>query len=94
MKKYIEQEAAISAMRKYQKTYARAEEFKLFAECLIAEVEDTPAADVREVQKGRWITKPYMMGKTQYCSCCDENYGRKHNYCPNCGADMRGENDG
>lgn len=46
--------------------------------------------DVAPVRHGRWITKPYMMGNTQYCSVCGENYGRQHNYCPNCGAKMDG----
>ena len=54
-------------------------------------VQSLPAADVRPVVHGRWVTRPYMMGKTEYCSRCGENYGRKHNFCPNCGADMREE---
>lgn len=53
------------------------------------DVEDFPAADVRPVKRGTWITRPYMMGNTQYCSLCGENYGVKYNFCPNCGADMR-----
>lgn len=47
--------------------------------------------DVRPVVRGRWITRPYLMGNTQYCSRCGENYGAKYNFCPNCGADMREE---
>ena len=54
-------------------------------------INEIPAADVRPVVHGRWVTRPYMMGKTEYCSRCGENYGRKHNFCPNCGADMREE---
>ena len=53
-------------------------------------IETFPAADVRPVVRGQWITRPYMMGNTQYCSRCDENYGVKYKFCPNCGADMRG----
>lgn len=54
-------------------------------------INEIPAADVRPVVRGKWITRPYMMGNTQYCSRCGENYGMKHNFCPNCGADMREE---
>jgi NADH pyrophosphatase NudC (nudix superfamily) len=53
-------------------------------------IETFPAADVRPVVRGRWVTRPYMMGNTQYCSRCGENYGEKYHFCPNCGADMRG----
>ena len=56
---------------------------------VLAAADRIPAADVRPVVHGRWVTRPYMMGKTEYCSRCGENYGRKHNFCPNCGADMR-----
>lgn len=52
-----------------------------------------PAADVRPVVRGRWSEKPYLLGTTNVCSVCGENYGMPHgkyNFCPNCGADMRG----
>lgn len=52
------------------------------------------AADVRPVVRGRWIEKPYLLGTTNVCSVCGENYGMPHgkyNFCPRCGADMRGE---
>lgn len=56
-------------------------------------IETLPAADVRPVVRGRWIEKPYLLGTTNVCSVCGENYGMPHgkyNFCPNCGADMRG----
>lgn len=49
-----------------------------------------PTADVREVVKGEWID----MGSGQVCSECHEiqyGYDNYRRYCPNCGADMRGE---
>ena len=52
-----------------------------------------PSGDVRPVVRGRWIEKPYLLGTTNVCSVCGENYGMPHgkyNFCPNCGADMRG----
>ena len=52
-------------------------------------LDEAPAANFRPVVRGRWVTRPYMMGQTEYRSRCGENYGRKYNFCPNCGADMR-----
>ena len=46
-----------------------------------------------ERKTGRWILKPYIYG-VAYCSECDyAQYINNTNYCPNCGADMRGEQD-
>lgn len=66
-----------------------------------------PTADVVEVKRGEWIKKfKYSHGYDDYynteCSLCGykaekSGVGDKlslDNYCPNCGADMRGENDG
>ena len=56
-------------------------------------VSEIPAADVCPVVRGRWIEKPYLLGTTNVCSVCGANYGMPHgkyNFCPNCGADMRG----
>lgn len=47
----------------------------------------------RPVVRGRWVEKPYLLGTTNVCSVCGENYGmphRKFKFCPSCGADMRG----
>ena len=53
-------------------------------------VSEIPAADVRPVVRGRWEN---FRGKPR-CSRCKavwpEDY-YDHNFCPNCGADMRGE---
>ena len=59
----------------------------------------------KEQKKGRWqrYTDEIFMGYdsrgrikyrkryTYECTCCGENKLSKTNYCPNCGADMRGE---
>lgn len=58
----------------------------------------TPPADVRTVMHGRW-KKTGRWGKVYRCDQCGNyldfdgvNVGRGDaNYCPNCGADMRGE---
>ncbi len=61
-----------------------------------------PAADVREVVRGEW--KPVMCtgnpniqdrdewyGPLYVCDKCNWTMIGKSNFCPNCGADMRGE---
>lgn len=55
---------------------------------MLDKIMDLPAAPVREVVRGRWIS--------ERCSACGEwapsdGYGwiRETKYCPNCGADMR-----
>ena len=52
-------------------------------------------ADVAEVRHGEWIKYPHNSGI--YCSRCRHKRRYKDandNYCPNCGADMRGVEDG
>ena len=68
-------------------------------------VRDYPTADVKPVARGEWIKNEGRVG--WHCSCCgvDNNYAYswnsdtgkdefQDNFCPSCGADMRGENDG
>lgn len=54
-------------------------------------IEALKAPKQPEREKGRWID----MDDHVMCSCCGAtHYGVDKNYCPNCGADMRGdEND-
>ena len=70
-------------------------------------IDDIPGVDAVEVRHGRWL---YDSGSGEYfCSACDEKAlsfrkdticgGELYevcltDYCPNCGADMRGDNDG
>ena len=54
-----------------------------------------PAADVRPVVRGEWKTSYEAFGLLPFClkcSKCNEATFIQYNYCPNCGADMRGEN--
>ena len=66
--------------------------------CIIGVLEEVPSAE----RKGTWI-KPERRGCMTYgdayaeCSCChgEPTYlGWGMNFCPNCGADMRGETEG
>ena len=54
---------------------------------------DIEPADVRENVRGEWINKGFMVAE---CSNCKEQFHELEiaNFCPNCGADMRGDNNG
>ena len=52
----------------------------------------TAKQTIEERKKGKWIRKSYDDNR---CSECGWGvWANTGNYCPNCGADMRGENDG
>ncbi len=70
----------------------------------IEDINSAPTIDAVEVAYGEWIDKGWKgdwqfetdgRGNCWYeyeCSECGfRNKGSKSNYCPNCGADMRGE---
>lgn len=53
-------------------------------------LEGLPSAQPERI-RGRWIEKLHVHG-VAYCSLCDyELHTNDTNFCPNCGADMRGE---
>lgn len=54
-------------------------------------IESMPATDVRPVVRGKWIDEP-IKGVRYYCSVCQGRFDYTWHYCPNCGADMRGNN--
>ena len=60
-------------------------------------IERILAADVAPVRHGRWVEQDkYTFGVFYDCSICGNRIldnGHSWNYCPNCGADMRGSND-
>lgn len=60
-------------------------------------IADIPAADVQPVVHGEWIwEEPNSANRFRGCFLCNkcfESVYAKKNYCPNCGADMRGEED-
>ena len=56
-------------------------------------VRNQPSAQ-SERKKGKWIDKSGgIEGAWNYCSVCGEQAIDLYDFCPNCGADMRGEND-
>lgn len=100
MTDYISREAAIKRF-----TFATLDclgmEPTIMASDVVAALKSLPAADVREVKRGKWETKQrhehYPSGdpyEADYCSVCGKRGSKEFLYCPNCGSDMRGENNG
>lgn len=58
---------------------------------LLDEVLKIPAADVQEVVRGAWIWDGYVYDMPWQCSECHCFSDTESNFCPNCGADMKGE---
>lgn len=86
---YIDREATIGYIEKKKRelgiTNCNACNFK---DILRAQ----PAADVRPVVRGRWI----RLSGCDMCDQCGYSTGKHEqwrNFCPNCGADMRGGSD-
>lgn len=112
MRKLIDQQAAIDALRYAQHRFTVADEaggmgtvkwsedviYFAAAERVLTEL---PSARP-ERKKGHWIY--YNDGKDEYykCSECGDAFAliggspeeNDYNFCPNCGADMRGGQDG
>ena len=102
MDKYISREEAIKNLREvYEYEYPTASgDFDEYASHDVPNVlRNMPAADVQPIRRGRWIELPKAMNPNENpckCSNCGHilsfmNYYPKSKYCPNCGADMRGE---
>ena len=88
MKDYIEREAVIKGF-----TDLLQKPGDIYPTDITTMMQRIPAADVRPVVRGEWII--CSDGYYPYCSVCkNEPQGRvMTDFCPNCGADMRGEQD-
>lgn len=53
-------------------------------------IETAPTIDAVEVVHGEWIMYPISEGMNQCSKCGVLRFGES-NYCPNCGAKMKGE---
>lgn len=97
MTDYISRQAAIEALKFiFGGDVITEEESMVICACFNA-IRDIPAADVRENVKGEWTVE--KIGEDSYsltCPVCgakgdDIRSDFTFNFCPNCGADMRGE---
>lgn len=89
MAEYIEREATIELYCQKCKGYYDGHCIHR-GECDVDVIQTAPAADVKPVKRGRWIND----GDCLICSYCHTAYSswfRGSNYCAECGADMRGE---
>ena len=80
----ISRQDAIDAVRSYyDEQYALCDSIEEL-------IEKLPSAQERK--KGEWITKSTNGEMFDVCSVCGYvEWDEPHNFCPNCGADMRGE---
>ena len=69
-------------------------DYKEALKMLIDKIEHVPTIEP-ERKTGKWLLHTYMP-HNKYCSCCEKDspYDKWWNFCPYCGADMRGEQDG
>ena len=61
--------------------------------CIIGVIEEQPTIEERKTGEWRF---PYTDKRYKKCSVCGREFysiPRTSHYCPNCGADMRGDND-
>lgn len=95
MAEYIEREAALEICEKEYQERLRMLDYcgDTVAWNIGNAIKAVPAADVAEVRHGRW--KGEGFGDYSCSLCCEIVSGNDHNYCPNCGARMDGdESDG
>lgn len=102
MPDYISRAAANEACREAVRRYPNS--FYNGIEAARDAIRKLPAADVRPVVRGEYIGEAdgyadgelvYDMWSCSVCGCRYEDWDEKptYNFCPNCGADMRGEQD-
>ena len=98
MTEYIKREDAIDTVLD---VYYNTPDIDLSGERLEAAILNIPAADVAEVQHGRWICINKRYGEYECSVChgmdsnCSDYYGihavTEQEFCPSCGAKMDGE---
>lgn len=64
-------------------------------DCIIADLDEEPTADVQEVKHGTWVPHEVMIrspeAKNYDCSECGTATNRCTLYCPYCGSKNKGE---
>lgn len=101
---YIKREDVLKQLKKLAEQYLDSKRMCDLFVCagikkVLPVVQSVPAADVREVKKGKWIVLDECSNEGIYCPEChtkifDFTHKPKKklsNFCPNCGADMREE---
>ena len=100
-KEYIEREAVEKFITKGLNNPDKSKAYGYDAVEILSEVHHMDAADVVEVRRGEW--ERYVTGngwdfwEDLICPFCEKKHEKprfKMNFCPNCGADMRGDKSG
>jgi len=105
MSDYISREETVKQITKVAEQIKTNNAPYIFTALYINNKEDFPSADVRENIHGKWehgryrsvdqTGETYDDGEAIICSVCHyafkERYLWSRNFCPNCGADMRGK---
>ena len=97
---YISKEQIDEVVKKLYKApaYQHAGEDYYVGLCDVAgEINALPTVELSEVRRGTWhletdTEEPNPMFKLVVCSACEGKSNTTYKFCPNCGADMRGEN--
>ena len=95
--KYIDADELISALNETIEKHQNSDMFTRTvraAKNMITIIKQMPSADVVEVKHGEWIDEEIDCNGIfviTYCSECKEQCDYRTDFCPNCGADMRGE---
>lgn len=91
IEEYIKRKDALDIFNRYIFAGCRVNGKSFFSEIVVpafyCAIEDLPAADVAEVKYGHWLDS--SNGWT--CSICYRDSTFDTNFCPHCGANMRGE---
>ena len=92
MAEYIDRQAALEILTQYDRAHIKQKGKPILGiACMVVDIEDIPAADVRPVRRGKWVDHPRWKWIYAECSECEVVSDVKSNFCPNCGADMREE---
>ena len=100
MTEYIDREAVIKARRNCNRNcencdFAIEGDSWCNGEVWVVDILRIPSADVRPVVRGKWeLREKLQYASIHTCSCCGYLVAAMTNYCPKCGADMRGKNNG
>ena len=85
MTEYIELKTAKEAVHRIMEPWPNLEED------IYDLLNEVSSADVVERKKGEWFDRGSLSCRCSNCGCKST---KEYSFCPNCGADMRGQKDG